>query len=391
MLSESGLVKPGISYENLLDAARKKTGLEDFGDPAFQEGLQKLISSLKEEAELSQVGRIVAYFNLLDYLTVRLQLVAYRAEHPQVAQQKINRPLFILGLPRTGTTILYELIAQDPAFRSPASWEVAKPMPPANQASYANDSRIRSVDMQLAISEKLSPGFKSIHAVGAKLPQECVYLFSSNFVSEQYGYMYNIPAYRRWALQHDMTATYQWHAHFLQHMQSGFCSERWVLKTPSHLAYLTYLIAQYPDADIVWTHREPVQAVASFASLVSTLQGGFSDSVERKVVGEHEARHSAKLLQLGVQQRAALGDSHFFDVRFADICTDPISVVQQIYERFGIAMSADALRRMREYTQKRPRDLYGKHVYTAKEFGVESPRGEPGYTQYLDHYGQFCQ
>lgn len=264
-------------------------------------------------------------------------------------------------------------------------------MPPATAQTYARDKRIRIVDLQLGMSEKLSPGFKSIHAIGAALPQECVYLFSSNFVSEQFGYMYNIPAYRSWALQRDMTSTYEWHARFLQHLQVDFPRERWVLKTPSHLAYLQHLLAQYPDADIVWTHREPSEAVASFTSLVSTLQGGFSDSVDRRAVGEHEIQHCAKILQSGVQQRKLLDDGQFFDVGFSDICSDPILVVEQIYSRFDIAFSAEAESLMRDYLKRRPRDLHGKHVYTADEFGLQSLRGKPGYMEYLDQFQQYCQ
>jgi hypothetical protein len=158
---------------------------------------------------------------------------------------------------RTGTTILFELMAQDPSNRTPASWEVARPVPPPVESQYTADRRIRLTELHLSIAERLSPGFRAIHAIGARLPQECVYLFSSNFMSEQFGYMYHIPAYRRWLLEQPMAETYRWHHDFLQHLQSGFERERWVLKTPSHLAFLDDLFACYPDAGVVWTHREP--------------------------------------------------------------------------------------------------------------------------------------
>lgn len=390
LLREKGFSKPVLEPENLISSAIKKTGLEDFGDPSFQVGLEMLTTALREQAQLSQIGQLVAYFNLQDYLCVRLALVDYRAKRPEVSTQTLARPLFILGLPRTGTTILYELIAQDPLFRSPASWEVAKPMPPSTEQNHTQDKRIRAVDMQLAMSEKLSPGFKAIHAIGARLPQECVYLFSSNFVSEQFGYMYNIPAYRSWALQHDMSSTYRWHAHFLQHLQVDFSRERWLLKTPSHLTYLKYLLAQYPDAQIVWTHRDPHEAVVSFSSLVSTLQSGFSNAVDRQAVGLHESQHCAKILTMGMEQRAQLDTGQFFDVKFRDICSDPIRVVQTIYERFGIELSADAQSRMRDYLQRRPRDLHGEHVYSADDFGLNNLAREANYSEYLAEFQQYC-
>jgi hypothetical protein len=168
-LANAGIAKPDLRSDLLIQQAQKNTGLQNFGDESFRIGLEKLTEELRAQAGLSQVGRVVAYFNLLDHLTVRLRMIEYRENRPEVSQQRIQRPLFILGLPRTATTILYELIAQDPSLRSPATWEVSKPFPPARKASYQSDKRIRSVDKQLAVNEKLCPAFNSIHAIGAKL------------------------------------------------------------------------------------------------------------------------------------------------------------------------------------------------------------------------------
>ncbi len=173
-------------------------------------------------------------------------------------------------------------------------------MPPPTAQTYDSDKRIAAVDRLLALLEKLCPGFRAIHAIGARLPQECVYILASAFISEQFGYMYNIPAYRDWALDQDMTASYRWHASFLQHLQVDLRRERWVLKTPAHLAYLKYLLAQYPDAAIVWTHRRPLDAMASFSSLTYTLRSGFSRSVDPLATGEYEFRHFSKIVARGM-------------------------------------------------------------------------------------------
>ena len=228
-LEKAGICKPDLSPDRLIKQAKRRTGLHNFGDESFRMGLEMLTKELRDQAQLSQIGRIAAHFNLLENLCVRLQLIDFRARRPEIAKQKIKQPLFITGLPRTGTTILFELIAQDSAMRSPASWEVAKPIPPAQRESYHNDKRIRSVDRLMAMAEKLSPGFQAIHAIGARLPQECVYMFASQFVSEQFSYMFNIPRYRDWAMHQDMTATYRWHANFLQHMQVDYGAKHWVL------------------------------------------------------------------------------------------------------------------------------------------------------------------
>lgn len=390
-LANAGIAKPDLCSDLLIQQAQKNTGLHNFGDESFRIGLDKLTEELRAQAGLSQVGRVVASFNLLDHLAVRLRMIEYRESRPEVAQQKIQRPLFILGLPRTATTILYELIAQDPALRSPASWEVAKPFPPARKASYQSDKRIRSVGRQLAVNEKLCPAFNSIHAIGAELPQECVYLLASNFISEQFGYMYNVPQYRAWALEQNMTASYAWHASFLQHLQVDYAREGWVLKTPSHLAYLKYLLAQYPDAAIVWTHRQPVDAIASFSSLLSTLRGGFSDAIDRKVIGEHEFRHFSKIVARGMEQRSEFDQGQFFDVGFSAICSDPLSVIGDIYEYFDMQLSDEAEFRMREYLQRHPRGLYGEHQYSRGEFGLGNSRESDMYGQYLSQYGRFLR
>jgi hypothetical protein len=332
---------------------------------------------------------MAAFFNLVENLRVRLQLIDYRARHPAVVREQIQQPLIITGLPRTGTTILFELIAQDPAMRSPASWEVAKPVPPARPGSYHSDPRIKSVDRFMALAEKLSPGFRAIHAIGARLPQECVYLFASQFVSEQFGYMFHVPDYRAWALQQDMTATYRWHADFLQHMQSAFRGERWVLKTPSHLAYVDYLLSQYPDAAIVWTHRRPLDAMASFSSLACRLQGAFSDRVDRRAVAAHEFAHSARIVDTGMEQRRSREQAQFFDIGFDAICTDPIAVIGNLYDHFGFAFSQEAEKRMRDYLARHPRNLYGEHRYCAAEFGLDETREEALFSGYLSHFGEF--
>lgn len=388
-LARTGLCVPSLEPEHLLRAASKRTGLGDYGEPAFREGLEVLTAELRDAAQLSQTGRMAARFNLLDNLCVRLRLIDYRKRRPEVAQQVLEKPLFILGLPRTGTTILFELMAQDPQFRSPASWEAAQPVPPPSTQTYTVDRRIRSSERTLAWLERLTPGFKAIHAVGARLPQECVYLLASAFISEQFGYMYNVPAYRDWALQQDMGPAYRWHAAFLQHLQVDHAAPHWLLKTPAHLAYLQYILAQYPDARIVWTHRRPLDAIASFSSLVTTLRGGFSDVVDCAAAGGYELEHFARIAQQGMAQRAGLDSRQLFDVGFRDICDDPLAVVGTIYEHFGLTRTAATEARMRDYLTQRPRYLYGPHDYSAQQFGLNEPREQALYADYLNRYARY--
>lgn len=380
-----------LDAQSLQQSAAKRTGLSDFGSVVYQEGLSRLVEELNTSARLSPLGRWVAYFNLLDYLEVRLKLTDYRNRHPAVAAQTVSRPLIILGLPRTGTTILYELLAQDPAHRSPASWEVAKPVPPAQAETYRSDRRIRSVAAHFKISEWLAPGFQAIHAIGARLPQECVYLFASAFVSEQFGYMYDVPAYRRWLLEQDMVEGYRWHHAFLQHLQSEYVAERWLLKTPSHLAYLDALVEQYPDAALVWTHRDPLTAVSSFSSLVTTLRGAFSDSVDPSAVGAWELEHQSHIVSRGMAQRQSLPEGQVCDISYAQIQEDPIAAVKAIYAFFDFELSTATEAQMRQYLQHRPRDLYGEHRYSADAHGISEAAVEMRFADYRARYAAYLR
>ncbi|HEY6132281.1 MAG TPA: sulfotransferase [Halioglobus sp.] len=391
LLERMQFAKPDLYAGQLIRHAQRRTGLQDWGDESFRAGLEQLTTALQGQARLSQIGRITAYLNTLDHLCVRLRLIDYRARRPEVGDQQIKQPLFILGLPRTGTTILHELLAQDPAFRSPASWEVTRPVPPPTAGAYDNDRRIAAVDRLLALLEKLCPGFMAIHALGARLPQECVYILASGFISEQFGYLYNVPAYRDWALGQDMTASYRWHAHFLQHLQVDFHREHWALKTPAHLAYLKYLLAQYPDATIVWTHRRPLNAIASFSSLAYTLRRGFSSSVDPVTTGQYEFQHFAKVVHRGMQDRRALDTGQFIDVNFNAICADPMSVIRAIYEQFDLELSGETTARMCGYLRRHPRGLHGEHRYTAAEFGLNEAEEGQLYGDYLAQYGTYLQ
>jgi hypothetical protein len=388
-LARAGVQSPALDASKLLARAERRTGLSDFGDDSFREGLERLARGLADEANLSQVGRIVAHYNLVDHLCVRLRLIAYRRHRPEVARQEIKRPVFILGLPRTGTTILFELLAQDPAMRAPASWEVAKPVPPPATWNYDTDKRRAQVARLLPVMEKLAPGFRRIHAIDAHLPQECVYLLASHFMSEQFAYMYNLPRYRQWLLESDMGPAYRWHRDFLQHLQVDCPGERWVLKSPAHLGYLETLLAQYPDACIIWTHRRPLDAMASFASLTSTLHGGFSAAVDPRATARQEVAHYARVTSTGLAQRERLGEAHFFDAGFNAICEDPLSVVRDIYDHFSLPLTPEVVERMQRYLAQRPRHLYGEHRYSAPDFGLRPDTDSANFPGYLDRFSDY--
>ncbi len=198
LLNAVGHRLPPLSLDchRLLALARRHTGLEDFGDASFPPALERLCNALQQEARLSTLGRMIVRRSLLDRLCYRLRLVDYRRQHPEVAEQTISRPLLIAGMPRTGTTILYELLAQDPQHRFPLSWEVERPVPPPSADSLHSDPRIAAVQRQFDQVDRLIPDFKSIHEIGVELPQECVSILAYHFMSELWNVGYDIPSHR---------------------------------------------------------------------------------------------------------------------------------------------------------------------------------------------------
>lgn len=371
LLQKVGIKQPSLTAERLIKQAQKKTGLRDFGDDSFRKGLTVLIESLESEARLSFIGRIAAKGMIIDNLVTRLQITDYRKRRPEIKDKPVVQPLIIAGLPRTGTTILHELLAQDPALRSPLSWEVASPMPPARAETYDSDPRIAKVEATMAQTEVLAPGFKAIHEVGALLPQECVSILASHFISDQFGAVFSVPSYRQWCRTQDMTAAYQWHNQFLQHLQADYMQDRWVLKTPVHIGYVKALLAQYPDACVVQTHRDPMDVIGSVSSLACTLRSAFSDDIDPLATGQQEVEHFADLLKRGMAQRESILDqSQFYDMQFRDIVSDPLAAIEKMYTHFGFDFTDHARQAMQLYIDKRPRNKHGKHSYTLNQFGL---------------------
>ncbi len=376
-----------MNIDSLEQQARAHTGLNDFGDPGYREGLEVLIDALQTEAHLSEIGRHVAMGMIVGQLCSRLQIIDYRAKHPELCNKPIEKPLIVLGLPRTGTTILFELLTQDPALRSPLTWELQRPVPPARPETFNTDPRIAEVEASLRQSDQLAPDLKAMHATGALLPEECLSILSSYFASELYGSLFHVPTYRAWLLNNDMTAAYQWHQCFLQYLQSGYMKDRWLLKAPVHIGNLGVLLGQYPDACIVQTHREPMEVIGSVSSLECTLRGMYSDDVDPLTTGPEEAEYFAELLRRGMEQREALDrEEQFFDMQFQDIVADPIPAIRAMYDHFGFELTPQVADAMQNYLDNRPREKHGKHRYTLDQFGLSKEQHGYLYEQYRERY-----
>ena len=271
-----------LTEESLIRDARRATGLDDFGAEPFFEPLRRVLAALEDDAQLTWLGRTIARGELLRVLRNRLGLVAARRAHPEIARVEVHQPIVVVGLPRTGSTILHDILARDPAHRAPLTWECNEPCPAPEASTFESDPRIAAIDAELAGVDRLIPGFKSMHPMGARLAQECVVNMQQSMCSVLFHNEYRVPSYQDWLDDpaFDWRPVYAIHREVLQHLQWRCPRERWVLKTGAHMWSLDALLAEYPNACVVQTHRDPVKVATSYASLTTLVRAMSSDAVD---------------------------------------------------------------------------------------------------------------
>jgi hypothetical protein len=378
-----------LDEKTLLDKACKRTGLNDFGDTSFLEAFRVLLQTYETEAEFNFVGRICVHSDTVRTLDNRLRLVADRKRHPAIADEVIRRPLFITGLPRSGTTFLHALLAQDPDHRAPQVWEVMHPSPPPETASYACDPRITTTARELKWIDILMPDFKKVHLIDARLPQECIAITNHDFRSYTFESMYHVPSYRAWHDRQDKRPEYEFHRHFLQHLQWRTPGKRWVLKAPSHLLALDGLLKVYPDAGIILTHRDPLKVLPSCASFTEVLRSAFTDRVDKISLAQEVKQRWEEGARLAVKYRQTPGDlqKQLFDVRYPELVRDPMSMTRHIYEFFDMELTPAAEKAMQQFLQANPKNKGGVHHYSLEEFGLNPEEEKRCFQFYLDFFG----
>ncbi len=378
---------PTLDEHRLLAKAQQTTGIFDYGDQSFREGLSVLLESLRSEARLNLIGTLAAQRRVLSLLETRLRLLDHRRRNPAVADEVIDRPIFVLGLPRTGTTVLYGLLASNPIMRSPVSWEVSRPFPPPTEATRWDDPRIAAAEAEFDQFRKVAPGIDTIHPLGAMLPQECMAMHAVEFASYEFPTTFPVPGYWAWLQERDMTASYEMQRMFLQHLQSGYGGEHWILKTPAHLLWVDTLLAVFPDALIVQTHRDPTRVLASVSSLMYALHSSVSDHVDPHRVGRDQLEHWTWGLQRTLEARERLPDDRVVDVRFKDTLEDPVGTVERIYDHFGLTFTPDVAQGVRTYLDQNPRSKHGTHRYSLADFGLDEAATREAFGAYNERFG----
>jgi len=373
-------IEPRLSSKYLLEKARRTTGLDDFGETDFITDLEILTQSLEEEARLNTIGKLSAATYLHRLLCNRLNIENNRKNFPEVAEQKISRPIFITGLPRSGTTFLHALLAEDPNTRSPKTWEVMYPSPPPLAKAKYKDKRFAKCASDLKWFDRLAPRFSSIHALKPNLPQECIAITTNAFASIQFHTTYNVPAYQAWLEQRDMVPAYKYHNSFLQHLQLHNKNERWLLKAPAHLYDIDALMQVYPDAQIIQTHRDPLQVIGSISSHTNVVRAAFSDVLDPHSIAKDWRRY----WQLAVTRMQNYRDQHpslaICDIYYSDLIADPVRVVKTLYKQLDLEFSAEFEIALQRYIGKNPQN---KHKYTLQDFGLD---GESTRAMFSDYY-----
>lgn len=377
-----------LDADSLVAAARAATGLDDFGDDGWREPFAVLTDALAREAKLNTVGRLLTRAELVRVLANRLRLVDLWKREPEILAGQVRAPIFIVGTARSGTSILHEVLAQDPRLRSPATWEIFYSVPPPEAATCATDARIAGTDHEVKLWHEVAPEYLTMHANAAVHPQECIFLMAHELASEHFSGVHDVPSYALWLATHDLTPSFRFHRRMLQTLQWRHPGERWLLKAPSHLTVLPALFAVYPDARVVFTHRDPAKTVPSTASLMATLRRMRRDHVDANAIAKLLVRGVAMGLEKMMAERAsgATPDGQFVDLRYADLMRDPLAAVRAVYDRLGMTLPDDIADRMRAYLAAKPRGKHGEHRYRLEDFGLDRERLRRGYAAYCARF-----
>ncbi len=379
-----------FTVESLIAEARTRTGgLEDLGPGPFLEPLQLFVNSLEQDARLNQVGQYIARERALAHIVNRLSYVNDRKRFPEIARQKIVKPVFIIGLGRTGSTILHDILAQDPANRAPLTWEVTFPSPPPRTETFLTDPRIAQCEATFPPMDERREKFKAMHPMGAQLSQECVVMMGDAMCTPLFHNQFRVTRYQDWVDRAgDWAHVYDFHYRQLQHLQSGHAGDRWVLKTGAHMWGLEYLLKTYPDARIVFTHRDPVKSLTSYASLTALVRSMGSDQVDRFEVAADWNPRLKRALEHAIAVRSATQypQALFYDMKFSDFIRDQFAVVSKIYEAFSLPMTVEAAARMKWFIADNPQGKHGIHRYSPDEYGIDPEGVRREFRPYIERF-----
>lgn len=348
------------------------------------------MAALEAEQGLSAPGRERALAQLRDNLRRLAEIAADRARHPEIAEVNIDRPVFILGLPRCGTSLLHALIGADPTVRTPLSWEVAAPSPPPELATFDHDPRAAAFDAYVdANFQGKWADVRKAHPIGARIPQECGMILETAFQGLNPVMLFRLPEFYRWYLSADTRFGYQVHRMWLQHLAWRNPRRRWVLKVQEHMYHLPELLSAYPDAMFVQPHRDPVTVMASISRLIEVLRSVSFEHQDRAALGEELLHlwHDGQRRMMAY--RKANPGLPILDLRYKDLGADPMAAASAVYRFAGIPLEPGSEAAMRAWLAANPSDKHGRHTYHLTDYGLTEGRVREVYADYIETYREF--
>ena len=377
-----------LEADALIARARRRTGLADFGDAPFEEALRKFLCACRKEGGLTVFGGLATRWDAVRFLSNLLRLREEEKRTPGIIDQPIERPIFIAGLPRSGTTFLHTLLAQDPANLVPRVWQLIHPYP-LGEPRTGPDPRPRRVARQLRLFGVVAPDFRRMHPIDANSPQECSEITAHIFASLRFDTTYDIPSYRRWLDDIGHLDAYRFHKRFLQHLQhQAPVVGQWVLKCPDHIFALAALRAVYPDACVVFVHRDPLAVLASVARLTEVLRRPFTRRIDKLEIGHQDSDRWLAATELMI---AAADDKPFaqpiFHIHHRRLVTDPLGTVAALYQHFGRSLGSLTADRIARLVAAKPNGGYGAHRSRLEEYGLDAVAERERYARYVQYFG----
>ncbi len=368
----------------LIEQAMTTAGLDRFDSESYREGLDVLLADYNSyDHPEPLIERMRG--GLVQSLVDRLKTTDYLAKRPELLTRPVERPLFVFGMPRTGTTLLSNLLACDPARRSALTWEIEEPVPPPTTATLKTDPRAIAKLAQEKAMLAARPEMGKYYRNSAVYPNECMFFMIHDFKGLALESRGKLKAYRDWLLQTDMTSAYTYHKRFLQLLQAD-APGAWSLKMPSHALWLDTLLETYPDAQLIWAHRDPFTATSSFCSILSMAHRGYTGKVDYEWLGE-DCPYQAQLhLDRIMDTRERLGHDRIVDVHYADVTRDPMAAIRTLYADLGDTLTPEAEAAMLAWLDENPQGKFGKHEYALDQYGLSVEALAPKFERYLSQY-----
>jgi hypothetical protein len=370
------------SEQRLHDLAIAEAGSDNFGDPSYLEGFRVLLNAYDKESKLNAYGRENTLQKLQALLAQRLRAEQFLDQHPQVLDHEIRRPIIICGLVRTGSTALHYLMGQDPGMQHLEYWLANSPQPRPPRNQWESNPDYQASVAELDAMYEADPSLKAMHFMMADGPEECRHLLAQSFTDDFFEVNASIPSFSEWYENADLEFAYRHHKHLIQIIGSNDTERRWLFKYPVHLRHLPSLLKVYPDACVVWTHRDPAQVLPSYCSLMAGFRAIWEDDTNPKDMSERQLELWARAAEKAVAFRQHSDPAQFYDMQFDDFMADPMEAVQNIYRYFDQPLSEEAQDRMRMWHADNQQHKHGKHSYS-DEIGVSKEAIHERFATYM--------